>query len=111
MNKFFNTSFVYLDILLYLILLSKLCYIFLVIFQNFLVSKDILTSETVTKLTEFFHNTFFLFMPILLIILFNPITEKYMIIDHHIKLFLFAFGLLQLIDIIQVPSYLGSLHE
>jgi len=110
MNKFFNTSYVYLDILLYLILISKLIYLFLVIFQNFLVSKDILTSETITKLTELFHNIFFTLMPILLIILFNPITEKYIIIDHHIKLFLFAFGLLQLIDIIQVPNYLGSTH-
>ena len=111
MGFIFNTSFVFLDILLYLILISKLCYIFLVIFQNFLISKDILTSETVTKLMEFFHNTFFLLMPILLVVLFNPITEKYMIIDNHIKLFLFAFGLLQLIDIIKVPHYLGSLHK
>ena len=98
MNEVFNTGHLFLDILLYLILMDKLLIIFFQVFDNFLIKRNILSSDSVHNLQEIFHILFNYLMPILLIILFNPFTEKYLIIDHHIKLFLFIFGILQIID-------------
>jgi hypothetical protein len=98
MNEVFKTGHLFLDILLYLILMNKLLIIFFQVFDNFLINRNILSTETIHNLQEILHYTFNYLMPILLIILFNPFTEKYLIIDHHIKLFLFVFGVLQIID-------------
>jgi hypothetical protein len=98
----FHTEYIFLDILLYLILISKLLLIFLKIFHDFLINRNILTQEIYITLFEFSKKFFNISMPILLIILFNPITSKYMIINHHIKLFLFTFGILQLINLFNI---------
>ena len=98
MSATFNTGYLFLDILLYLILLIKLILIFLTIFDKFLIKNKILSKEVIDSLDKFAHHLFYILMPVLLIILFNPLTTKYMVIDYHIRLFLFVFGILQLID-------------
>ena len=98
MSSTFDTGYLFLDILLYLILLIKLILIFLKIFYKFLIRKNILSKEVIDSLDKFAHKLFYILMPLLLIILFNPFTTKYLIIDYHIRLFLFVFGILQLID-------------
>ena len=93
----FYTGYLFLDILLYLILISKLTLTFLTIFKRFILRKNII-SEDVYKTLYFVTKNFFgILMPILLIILFNPFTTKYMIINNHTKLFLFIFGVLELV--------------
>ena len=107
MSSTFDTGYLFLDILLYLILLIKLILIFLTIFDKFLIRKNILSKEVIDSLDKFAHKLFYILMPLLLIILFNPFTTKYLIIDYHIRLFLFVFGILQLIDqtkIIESPK-------
>lgn len=104
MLKVFNTGDIYFDIFLYLILFCKLIYIFLTIFDSVLINKKIISKNVADGLLNFSEHAFMILMCILLIILFNPITEKYMILDHHIKLFLFAFGILELISQIKLPK-------
>ena len=88
----FYTGYLFLDILLYLILISKLTLTFLTIFRKNIISEDVY--KTLYFITK---NFFGILMPILLIILFNPFTTKYMIINNHTKLFLFIFGVLELV--------------
>lgn len=104
MLKIFNTGDLYFDIFLYLILFCKLIYIFLTIFDSVLIKRKIISKNVAEGLKDFSEHFFKILMSILLIILFNPITEKYMILDHHIKLFLFAFGILELISQMKVPK-------
>jgi hypothetical protein len=98
MSFTFNTGYLFLDILLYFILVVKLVLIFITIFDNFIIKKNILSKEIIDTLDDFAHKLFYILMPLLLIILFNPLTTKYMVIDNHIRFFLFIFGVLQLID-------------
>ena len=93
----FYTGYLFLDILLYLILISKLSLTFLTIFKRFILRKNIISEEVYKKIYFITKNFFEILMPILLIILFNPITSKYMIINNHTKIFLFVFGVLELI--------------
>lgn len=104
MLKVFNTGYIYFDIFLYLILFCKLIFIFLTIFDSVLIKKKIISKNVTDGLLNFSEHAFMILMCILLIILFNPITEKYMILDHHIKLFLFAFGILELISQMKLPK-------
>ena len=108
MSRIFNTGYVFIDLLLYFNLVSKICFLLLVILKDLLIKKKIMDITKYTSLSNFFHTCFITGMSILLIILFNPITEKFMIIDHHIKIFLFTFGLLELIDIIKIPESISK---
>jgi len=92
----FNTGHIFLNILLYFILFTKLLLMVLTIFKKIIIKRKILSLEQYDVLYEYTHKSFYLLMPILLIILFNPFTTKYMIIDNHTKFFLFIFGILQL---------------
>lgn len=103
MSSTFDTGYLFLDILLYLILFIKLLTIFLVLFKKLIIKSNILSKEKILTLQEFLHSLFMILMPLLLIILFNPITDKYLIINHHIKLFLFVFGILEIIDRFKIP--------
>ena len=109
MLKVFNTGHIYFDIYLYLILFCKLIFIFLTIFDSVLINNKIVSKNVTDGLLNFSEHMFMILMSILLIILFNPITEKYMILDHHIKLFLFAFGILELISQIKLPTQIKTL--
>ena len=93
----FHTGYLFLDILLYLILISKLTLTFLTIFKRFILRKNIVSEDVYKNLYYITKNFFDLLMPILLIILFNPFTTKYMIINNHTKIFLFVFGVLELV--------------
>lgn len=93
----FHTGYLFLDILLFLILISKLTLTFLTIFKRFILRKNIVSEDIYKTLYYITKNFFEILMPILLIILFNPITTKYMIINNHTKIFLFVFGLLELV--------------
>ena len=106
MIKMFDTGYIYFDIFLYIILFCKLIFIFLTIFDSVLINKKIISKNVADELLNFREHAFMILMCVLLIVLFNPITEKYMIIDHHIKLFLFAFGVLELISQIKLPRQL-----
>lgn len=108
MERIFNTGHLFIDILLYFNLVSKICFLLLVILKGVLIKKKIMDVTTYTSLSNFFHTCFITGMSILLIILFNPVTEKYMIIDHHIRIFLFTFGLLELLDIIKLPETISK---
>lgn len=93
----FHTGYLFLDILLYLILISKLTLTFLTIFKRFILRKNIVSEDVYKTLYYITKNIFEILMPILLIILFNPFTTKYMIINNHTKIFLFVFGVLELV--------------
>lgn len=93
----FYTGYLFLDILLYLILISKLTLTFLTIFKRFILRKNIVSEDVYKTLYYITKNIFEILMPILLIILFNPFTTKYMIINNHTKIFLFVFGVLELV--------------
>lgn len=108
MSKIFDTGIIYFDIFLYLILITKIIYILLKLFDNVIVTNNILSRELVDSLIEFTEKAFFILMSLLLIILFNPITEKYMIFNHHIKLFLFVFGILELISQLKIPTHIKT---
>jgi hypothetical protein len=97
----FQTGYIYLDLYLIFILIVKICILTMIFFRRPLINRGIFTSE---RFYEIKHQLEFLFnisMSILLIILFNPLTEKYLIITHHIKLFLFVFGVLNIINMIK----------
>ncbi len=108
MSKIFDTGIIYFDMFLYLILITKIIYILLKLFDNVIVKNNILSRESVDSLIEFTEKAFFILMSLLLIILFNPITEKYMIFNHHIKLFLFVFGILELISQLKIPTHIKT---
>ena len=99
----FSTNYLFLDLLLYFILFIKIILLLLLLGKNFIINKKIISKEIYNELITFSRNCFDTLMPILLIILFNPITSKYMILNHHVKLFLFIFGVLQLIH--QIEKY------
>lgn len=103
MSNFPNTGYILFDILLYFILLNKLVLIFLNIFDTILVNKNIISEEVIDELKKFSHKSFYILMPILLIVLFNPVTTKFMILNGHIRFFLFIFGVLQLVDQLRFP--------
>lgn len=92
----FNTGYLVLELLLLLILFIKISIIVLLLFEKRIIKRNILTHDTIDELYEILHKYFIILMSVLLIILFNPLTEKYLILTHHIKLFLFIFGILEL---------------
>ncbi len=106
----FNTGLFILDILLYFILIIKISIIILLLFERRLVKNNILTHETIDKLYHYFHKYFQILMSLLLIILFNPLKDGYEI-THHIKLFLFIFGILELTSTIELQRRLKLVKE
>ena len=97
----FHTGYLFLDILLYLLLISKILLICLKILHKFLINRNIITEDIYINLLEFLELIFQILMPILLIILFNPFSSNLMIINNHIKLFLFTFGILELFNLFE----------
>ena len=103
-----KTKYLFLNILLYLILINKILLLLFQLFSKLLEKRNILTPDKVNKIDNILHILFRYLMPLLLIILFNPFTEKYLIINHHIRLFLFIFGILQIIDQTKSLRKLGN---
>lgn len=106
----FNTGLFILDILLYFILFIKISIVILLLFERHLIKNNILTRETIDQLYHYLHKYFQIFMSLLLIILFNPLKDGFEI-THHIKLFLFIFGILELISTIDLQRRLKSIKE
>ncbi len=52
-----------------------------------------------TRVMEISDNIFVFFMSLLMVYLFHPRGAKTVLIDYHTKLFLFAFGVLQLLHL------------
>lgn len=106
----FNTGLFILDILLYFILFIKISIVILLLFERRLIKNNILTHETIDQLYHYLHKYFQILMSLLLIILFNPLKDSFEI-THHIKLFLFIFGILELISTIDLQRRLKSIKE
>jgi len=106
----FNTGLFILDILLYFILFIKISIIILLLFERRLIKNNILTHETINKLYYYLHKYFQILMSLLLIILFNPLKGGFEI-THHIKLFLFVFGILELTSTIDLQKRLKIIKE
>lgn len=96
----FNTGYIIFDIFLYFILINKICLILLNLSKINTFDNKFIDNDQFVIYYKFLHDLFNLNIGILLIILFNPISEKYMILTHHIKLFLFVFGILTIINLI-----------
>jgi hypothetical protein len=106
----FNTGLFILDILLYFILLIKISVIVLLIFERRLIKKNILKKNQIEKLFHYLHKYFQILMSLLLIILFNPLKNGFEI-THHIKLFLFIFGILELTSTIELQKRLNLIKK
>ena len=96
----FNTGYILFDIFLYFILINKICLILLNLSKFSTFDNKFIDDDKFVIYYKFLHNLFNLNIGILLIILFNPFSERYMILTHHIKLFLFVFGILTIIQLI-----------
>jgi hypothetical protein len=81
------------DIFLICLLLIKL------IFVGGVIKNRIRPSEKTNQIVDITHNLFSGLMACLLIYLFHPRTTNPTIIDKETKLFLFAFGVLTLVDL------------
>ncbi len=96
----FETGYVFLNLFLYFILVIKLTNIFLTVFHKKVIKSEVISEETFIIYHDNLQNMIIFSMSVLLIILFNPFTDKYLILTTQIKLFLFTFGLLEVIDFI-----------
>lgn len=92
-----NTDYFFLNILLIFILFSKLFLVILKFFKKQIINHHILTKDVVNTLEEYCYYIFQISISLLLIILFNPFTDRYLILTFQIKLFLFMYGVLGLI--------------
>tara|TARA_B110000483_G_scaffold83044_1_gene103129 strand:- start:4049 stop:4342 length:294 start_codon:yes stop_codon:yes gene_type:complete len=91
------SKYFFMNILLVFILLSKLILVILKFFKKQIINHNILTEEVANTLEEYCYYAFQISVSLLLIILFNPFTDKYLILTFQIKLFLFMYGVLGLI--------------
>ena len=91
------SKYFFMNILLVFILLSKLILVILKFFKKQIINHHILTEEVANTLEEYCYYVFQIAVSLLLIILFNPFTDKYLILTFQIKLFLFMYGVLGLI--------------
>jgi len=89
-------------IFLYFILIVKLAFLVTMILglsANYKNNKE--DEEKYNKLKESLHNLFTLCMGILLLLLFNPNTKQTVCVKGHTKVFLFIFGALSIITLIE----------
>jgi len=97
-----QNSYVF-EIFLYVILVVKIGFLFTILmseYENRIGNND--KSEWYKMLKDKLHQLFTLLMGILMSILFSPIySSKTVCVDGHTKLFLYAFGVLSIIGIIQ----------
>lgn len=97
-----QNSYVF-ELLLYIILVVKICFLFTIImskYENRRGNND--KYEWYKILKDKLHHLFTLLMGILLTVLFSPIySSKTVCVDGHTKLFLYAFGVLSIIGIVQ----------
>lgn len=91
------TDYLFLNILLFFILITKIILIILKLLKKNILEYNLLSKEVIDSLEKFSYLSFQISISLLLIILFNPITDKYLILNYHIKLFLFIYGVLGLI--------------
>lgn len=78
------------ELFLFFLLLVKLTFVFTLVLNR------VKPSEFNTKVMETTDDLFVLCMSILMVYLFHPRSPSPVRIDHETKLFLFAFGILQL---------------
>tara|TARA_E500000178_G_C16826358_1_gene663969 strand:+ start:604 stop:933 length:330 start_codon:yes stop_codon:yes gene_type:complete len=100
----FETNLLILEILLFIILLFKIITIFVLIFENYLVKSNFMSKKYLDQLLEFCHNYFLVFSSILLIVIFNPFTEKYLVLNRHVKISIFIFAILELLSVFQTTK-------
>ena len=97
-----QNSYVF-ELLLYVILVVKICFLFTIImskYQNRTGNND--KYEWYKMLKDKLHHLFTLLMGILLTVLFSPIySSKTVCVDGHTKIFLYIFGVLSILGIIQ----------
>lgn len=100
----FNTNLLILETLLFIILLLKIISISVLIFENYLIKNNFISRKYLDGLLEFCHNYFLVFSSILLIVIFNPFTEKYLVLNHHVKISIFLFAVLELLSVFQTTK-------
>jgi len=91
----------YLHSFIYLIIAIKFCFILMAISHFYLKAKGHTDSDldkNIVYWKEIFEFIFILFMSILLIYLFNPAYNRNTMIDFEIKLLLYFFGFLLIIN-------------
>jgi len=106
----FETGNVFLDLFLMFILILKLTNIFLTLFQKLLIKSQIMNESQIIGIFDYLQNIIILSMSILLIILFKPFGDD-INLTKHIKLFLFTFGILQIIQFINNKKILKINYE
>jgi len=90
------------EIFLYFILIVKILFVFFLLLTKYESIKGNKSKEKKYKYyEETLHKLFTFCMGILLILLFSGLTKGQVCIDGHTKIFLFAFGVLSIISLIQ----------
>ena len=97
----FQTTNFYLDIYLYLVLLIKISYIIITIVYLRSKYKKYEFTDKIKYVKNILHSIFNFLLILLIIFLFNPFFKHRIELNDHIKLFLFAFGVMSLITQIQ----------
>ena len=95
----FESGYVLLDLYLFLILIIKLMNLFMTLFQNILLKSELFDELTLLNIINNLNNTIIILMSILLIILFKPFGNE-INLTKHMKMFLFTFGILQILQFI-----------
>ena len=97
-----KNSYVF-ELFLYIILVVKIVFLFTIVmskYENRIGNND--KSTWYKILQDKLHHLFTLLMGILLTLLFHPfLSAKTVCVDGHTKLFLYAFGVLSIIGIVQ----------
>lgn len=100
-----------LNSLLMLVLVVKLVWI-LSLFSHFIIKKYYPQYETINdNIEDISHDIFTFLIGILLIYLYNYFNKERVCIEGHIKLYLFSFGILSAIGIIQKNIHKYNSHK
>ena len=95
----FETGYVLLDLYLFLILIVKLINIFMTLFQKLIIKSKIIDEASMINIQENLNNIINILMSILLVVLFKPFGDE-INLTKHIKLFIFTFGILGIIQFV-----------
>jgi len=101
-----------LDFILIPILIIKVIWI-VAIFTHFINKKyyNNINEEFIIELESTFHNMYTLFIGILLVYLYNHLTPSKVCVEGHPKLYLYTFGILSCIGIVQKAIHKYHFNE
>ena len=107
-----DTKNVMLDIILILLLIVKIIWI-LALFSQFINKKYYNNSDEkiIIKIQTIAHNIFTLLIGILLIYLYNHLTPYKVCVEGYLKMYLYSFGILSCVGIIQKAAHRYHFNE